>query len=343
MLSYEDTAAFCRSLATLNHAGVGSADSLYLMADDAPDEKQKAMLKEMASDADFGMAQSEAVRKTGAFPEFVPSMMAVGERTGHVEETMESLADYYEGRMRLDGQLKSALLYPSILLLVMLAVLVVLLAYVLPVFSEVYARLGTGFSGFAGGLLSLGGVLSKLMPVLCVVLGLLVAFLLVFALSERFRTAFIRKLGVMTGEKGISRATASATFMQALSLGVNSGMATDEAVALASTLMDTPGSQKRAKEAEGLLLDGSTLADALKQTEFVTASEARILSAAFRSGAGDRALQHASETATEQSEEAVQKLLGRVEPAMVLTGAILVGLILLSVMLPLLHIMSAIG
>ena len=343
MLSYEDTAAFCRSVATLSHAGVGTADGLYLMADDTADEAEKQMLKDMASDTDFGMSQSEAVRKTGVFPAFVPAMMAVGERTGHVEETMDSLADYYEGRQRLDSQLKSALLYPSILLLVMLAVLVVLLAYVLPVFSEVYARLGTDFTGFAGGLLSLGGVLSKAMPILCVVLGILVAFLLVFALSERFRTAFIRKLGTMTGEKGISRATASATFMQALSLGVSSGMATDEAVALAGTLMDTPGAQIRAKQCEELLLDGSTLAEALRETEFVGASEARILSAAFRSGAGDRALEHASEAATEQSEEAVQKLLGRVEPAMVLTGAILVGLILLSVMLPLLHIMSAIG
>ena len=343
MLSYEDTAAFCRSLATLSHAGVSSADSLYLMADDAADEKEKQLLKDMASDADFGMTQSEAVRKCGEFPDFVPSMMAVGERTGHVEETMDSLADYYEGRMRLDGQLKSALLYPSILLLVMLAVLVVLLAYVLPVFSDVYARLGTGFSGFAGGLLSLGGVLSRAMPVLCVILGILVAFLLVFALSERFRTAFIRKLSTMTGEKGVARARSSATFMQALSLGVSSGLPTDEAVTLAGTLMDTPGAQARAKECEDLLLDGSTLAEALRKTDFVSASEARILSAAYRSGAGDRALEHASETASEQSEEAMQKLLGRVEPAMVLTGAILVGLILLSVMLPLLHIMSAIG
>ena len=343
MRSYEDTAAFCRSLATLSHAGVSSADSLYLMADDAADEKEKQLLKDIASDADFGMAQSEAVRKSGEFPEFVPSMMAVGERTGHVEETMESLADYYEGQMRLDRQLKSAFLYPSILLLVMLAVLVVLLAYVLPVFSEVYARLGTGFSGFAGGLLSLGGILSKAMPVLCVVLCVLVAFLLAFALSERFRTGCIRRLNTLTGEKGVSKANSSATFMQALSLGVSSGMATDEAVELAETLMDTPGAKARARECGNLLLDGSSLAEALQKTGFVNASEARILSAAYRSGAGDRALEHASAAAAEQSEEAVQKLLGRVEPAMVLTGAVLVGLILLSVMLPLLHIMSAIG
>ena len=338
-----DTAAFCRALWLLNRAGVSDADGLHLLAADAPEGSFRARLSEMARDADAGLPLSEVVRRSGAFPAFLSAMLAVGERSGRTEETLAALADGYEERERREAQLRSAVFAPALLLTVLLGVLGVLLAYVLPVFGEVYAQLGTELSGLAGLLLRFGEALRGKMPLCCVLLGLMPAFFALFGLSERFRRAVLRRFGALPGDRGVARKAANAAFLRALSLAVGSGMAADAAAKLASALPGSPGAQTRAAEALRLLTSGAALAEALTRTGFLSASEGRILAAAERAGAPERGLRHAAEAAGAQYGEAIEALLGRIEPAAVLLGAALTGLVLWSVMLPLLHILSAIG
>ena len=73
------------------------------------------------------------------------------------------------------------------------------------------------------------------------------------------------------------------------------------------------------------------------------AGQCRLLELGQRSGAGDSAMEAIARDLTEEGEAALESLVSRVEPALVLVCSVLVGLILLSVMLPLMHIMSAIG
>ena len=68
-------------------------------------------------------------------------MLAAGERSGRTVQVLNSLAGYYDAQDRLQARLKSAVLYPLVLLLLMAAILAVLLARVMPVFTGVYASL----------------------------------------------------------------------------------------------------------------------------------------------------------------------------------------------------------
>ena len=81
----------------------------------------------------------------------------------------------------------------------------------------------------------------------------------------------------------------------------------------------------------------------MKASNLLPASACRLLELGQRSGTGDAAMVKIAADLTEESEAALEEKVSRVEPALVLVCSILVGLILLSVMLPLMHIMSAIG
>ena len=70
----------------------------------------------------------EALAGQGLFPAYVTGLVTVGERSGRTEEALNALSAYYEQRDQLDRQVRSALLYPSVLLVLMLVVIVVLLA-----------------------------------------------------------------------------------------------------------------------------------------------------------------------------------------------------------------------
>jgi type IV pilus assembly protein PilC len=261
-----------------------------------------------------------------------------------MEEALSALARYYEDRARLDRRVRSALLYPAVLLLLMLVVIVVLLSRVLPVFNDVYASLGGQLTGVAGGLLTLGRALDTAMPVLCVLLALVVLFLAAFAAGGRFREWLLGKWRRKMGDRGVSRRLNTARFAQALAMGLRSGLPLEEALSLSEKLQgDVPSAQARCQDCLDRLERGDDLAGAMRESGVLPASSCRLLALGQRSGTGDAVMEEVARRLTEEGEQSLEEKLSRVEPALVLVTSLLVGAILLSVMLPLMNIMTAIG
>ena len=343
-LTNEEIGSLCLGLSLLLHSGVSVADGLYLLAQDEQSSPYRDLLTAMADEADGGATLAQAARSSGSFPAYVCGLLEVGERSGRTEEALNALAQHYENRASLDRRLRSALLYPAILLLIMLAVVVVLLVYVLPIFDDVYAQLGGSLTGVAGGLLAFGQTLSGLMPVLCAILGVFVVLLVLFAASDRFREKILGFWRSHWGDKGISQKINLARFAQSMSMGMSSGLPVEEAVQLSSELLKgTPGIEARAEKCLSLLNSGSSVAQAMDEAQLLPKAQCRLLDTGIRSGSGDTAMEQVARRLSEESEAALDERIGQVEPALVIISCVLVGRILLSVMLPLLHIMAAIG
>lgn len=343
LLSNDTISSLCLGLSLLLHAGVGVGDGLALLAQEEESPALRAVLDEMARQMDDGSPLAAALRSSGRFPNYVCGLVEVGERSGRTEEALAALARHYEDRGRLERRLRSALLYPAVLLVVMLAVIVVLLARVLPVFNEIYADLGGRLTGVAGGLLTLGRVLDQAMPVLCVLLVLVVLFLALFAALPAFRERVLALWRKSRGDKGVSRQINTARFAQSLSMGLSSGLPLEEALTLSADLLaDVPAAAK-CRDCLARLDEGTPLAQAMSQSGVLPRAQCRLLELGLRSGSGDSAMEQIARQLSEESEMALEETVGRVEPTLVVITSVLVGLILLSVMLPLMHIMTAIG
>lgn len=343
-LSQETVAGLCLELSLLLHAGVMVSDGLALLAEGSKGGEQ-ALLNAMALQMDAGASLSDAMEQTGAFPAYAVGLIRVGEYSGHTEEALAALANYYERKSRLDRQVKSTLFYPAVLLGMMLVVIGVLLVKVLPIFDDVYASLGSRLTGVAGVLLSLGGFLSRAMPVLLLLLAILAAAAASLALCPPLRRWAARALGGNRGSRGLSRLRANAWVAQAMSMSISSGMEMEEAVKLAGELVaqDAPAALRRCEKCRELLAGGQQLGSAMGESGLLAPAQCRLLDTAQRSGNLDSAMDHIARQLLEESETALGRWAGRVEPALVLCASALVGLILLSVMLPLMHIMSALG
>ena len=342
-ISHGELSTLCLELSMLLHAGVGTGDALSLLAEES-DPEYKAMLMDMAKEVDGGAALSDAMRRAEGFPVYVCGLVEVGERAGRTEEALAALSRYYESRARLDRRVRSALLYPAVMLLLMLVVIAVLLVKVLPIFDDVYASLGGRLTGVAGSLLTLGRWLDGAMPVLWVLLVLAAVFLAVFAAVPSFREKLTVSWRRSHGDKGVARKMNDARLAQALAMGMASGMPIEEAVELAAGLMEeTPAARERCLDCRARLEGGERSSAAMKQSGLLPVGACRLLEMGQRGGAGDAAREKIAADLSEESEAALEEKVSRVEPALVLVCSILVGLILLPVMLPLMHIMSAIG
>lgn len=341
VISNESLASVTLELSMLLHAGVGVSDALDMLAR----EKDYAeLLKEMPQWADNGASLSECLKRSGRFPSYVCGLVEVGERAGRTEEALAALSRYYDSRVRLDRRVRSALLYPAVMLVLMLVVIGVLLVKVLPIFDDVYAGLGGQLTGVAGGLLVIGRWLDKAMPVIWVLLAAAVVFFVCFAAVGSFRAKVLSFWRNHHGDKGIFRRMNTARLVQALSMGMSSGMRAEEALELASELLnDVPDAKERCLACLSRIEQGENLSEAMAGSGLLTPAAIRFLELGQRTGAMDAAMEKLAEDLTEESEAAIEDLVGRVEPALVLVCSLLVGLILLSVMLPLMHIMSAIG
>ena len=179
--------------------------------------------------------------------------------------------------------------------------------------------------------------------------GKSLAFLLLIfggalCLHQGFRAKVTKGYRNNWGDRGIARKMNNARFAQALSMGFCSGMVLEDAVQLASQLLcDIPNAARRCEICREKLLEGADLAEALGETELLSPSACRLLTLSLRSGTGDGTMEQIAQRMEEEARQALEDAVAKVEPALVLVTSGLVGVILLSVMLPLMNIMTAIG
>ena len=343
-LSYREIAYFCQELSLLIHAGVSVGDGLALLAEEEKDGFWRERFSRMARLSDEGMSLAQIVKEVDCFPNYMTGFINVGELSGRLEEALNSLMAYYEERDRMNRRVKSALLYPSILLLLMLIVMVILLTQVLPVFRSVYASLGGEMTGVAGVLLNIGLWLNDCMPILFAIMGVIVAAVIVFAASQSVREKVLHFWRSRMGDKGLMRVMNDASLAQAIAMGVSSGLPMDETMEMATqVLVDVPAAQKRCEKCRELLLDGESTVDALRAAEIFPPATCRLLTLGMQSGTADVTIKEIARRLSDDADIALSNKIAKVEPTLVLITSILVGAVLLSVMLPLINIMEAIG
>ena len=340
----EEISAFCLQVSLLIHAGINLADGMQLLAEDEQEEEKKAMLLQMVELLDEGKQISDAMDATGAFPSYVIHMAAAGESTGRLEQAFSSMAAYYDGRSRLRERIKSALTYPVVLLALMLLIIGILLVRILPIFEQVYEQLGGSMDGLAGGLLVLGKGLKAALPVIGIVLALGFIAGITIALHSGLRKKaeiwFVR----VTADTGVAKKVNVSRLAAALAMGLKSGLTTEESMELAASFgQEEPKARKKHEACKQLIEDGTPLAEALKETGLLEPVYCRMLALGVKSGTADNVMEEVARRLEEDAEVAIEKLVGKVEPTIVVVTSLLVGMILLAVMLPLMNIMTAIG
>lgn len=342
ILPNKDISHLCLELSMLFRAGILPGDGLSLLAEESEGEFKK-LFSDMSKKIYSGASLAEVFDRAGCFPDYVCRLIEVGEQTGKTEEVLSSLSQYYDNRDRLNRRIRQALLYPALLLILMLIVIGILLVKVLPIFNDVYSSLGGQITGIAGGLLTVGKWLDKIMPVIWCILALSALLAAVIFFIKPLRNKASALWNRLCGDRGISRRINDSRIAQSLSLYISSGMTAEEALTKTAEHLNNSYAKKRCLDCCKLLENGEPTYEALRKTELLPAASCRLIDIGQKSGSTDTAMKKIADDLSNSADDALEETVGRIEPALVLICSILVGLILLSVMLPLMHIMSAIG
>ncbi|MDR1028742.1 MAG: type II secretion system F family protein [Clostridiales Family XIII bacterium] len=340
LLSAEELSAFSAQLALTVKTGIPLSESIMILRDDSETPAAKALLGKIFDSLELGNPLAVSLKDTGVFPVYMTQMIEIGETSGRLDQVLDSLSKYYAREHNIAKSVQSAVTYPAIMLFILIAIILILVIKVLPIFNQVFTSLGGEMSPFAAGAMSLGSAISRYSVVIVIVIAVVAAALIIMRLTQGGRKALSSLSQNMF--KRLSHKMASGKFASGMALMLASGVDADKAVELTLPLMDNIDMHKRVEKLKGRIEAGASFSESVVETQVFTGMEARMLVLGFKSGNLDNVMERIAEDYETQVDERLDNLISIIEPTMVAVLCVIVGLILLSAMLPLLAVMSSI-
>ena len=337
--------AFCESMGMMVRAGIQTDEAISLL-EQGTSSKEKGVLgtgiSVMKQKVDENASLSEAMRASGIFPEYALQMMEAGETSGRQEDVMFRLSRYYKDQKTISEKLRSAVTYPAAMIVLIIAVLAVMLAMVLPTFTEVYDSLTGSLSASTYGYIRWAYGFCWFALILMVILAVCLfgGFWMWNNGKKSAVESVLRRIPLcaeILDNMGMFR------FTSALGMFLASGEMQDIAVLDSIPMTDCAPVEEKLKRCVSRMEEGHSIAQAAYDEELFEPVYGRMLLAGERSGSMESVLARLTELLEENCTVMVDSLVGIVDP--LLSGVLMftVGLSLLSVMLPLIGMMNSIG
>lgn len=334
---------FCMQISILLKSAVPLYEGLKVMAEDSQNPQEKEILTPLSDKVRMGLPFHQAVKEADCFPAYVVNMSMLGERTGLLDSTMERLAVYYEKEYYLAENLRKAVTYPAMMILMLIVILFVLFTKVMPIFSGVYEQLGTSLPPAAEAAIRFGGILSGAALILAVLL--ILAALLLWMMGKRGTQSAMAAsiLEKIKARSVIATAAANRRFCNVIAMALQCGVNMTEAFSLAEALVDNQAVEAKVSACKKELAAGKGFYDSLKKAGLFSGFELQLVRVGSRAGQLERIMDSLAEDYDKKASESIDSLIARLEPTIVSVLAVAVGLVLLAVMLPLAGVLSSIG
>ena len=331
---------FCEQFSIILRSGMSAIEGLTILNDDSQTERGKEILTFLSKDMEESGSLAHAMEQSGAFPASAAAYVRTGEETGCLDEVMKGLSAFYAKEIQITDQIQSAVAYPLVMLGMMTAVIVILLVKVLPVFRQVFRQLGLEMSWISGALLGIGETLSRYSTAFLVLLAAMIGFILFLVLHPKGQELIRKIVCRFPGMKVIPVNLDYSRLCQCISLGIRSGLSPELCVELAGAVVTQTEIREKLASIQKQLAEGYGFTEAITESGLFKAMELRLISLGFQAGASDEVMEKLAEQYEEKSTDSVSHIVSILEPTIVIVLSILVGLVLLSVMMPLLGLLS---
>lgn len=340
-LSNTELYSFCNQMALILKSGISSIEGISIMLEESEDASERAILQTIYDALIQSGNFADSLESADVFPSYMLHMIQIGEQTGKLDNVMRSLSEHYEREENIAKSIKNAVTYPLIMITMMAVIVLILLTKVMPVFNQVFAQLGQEMTGFSKALLSIGSTISNYSVVLIVLLVIIVGTTLFFAKTAYGKNKFRSFSSHFGFFRKIYDRIASCRFADCMALTLGSGFNPEYCMELASNLIEDVDFQEKIKQCLTRMSEGCEFSAALTQTGIFSGVYGRMISLASRTGGMDTVMQEIAEKYEEEIDSRLFRLISILEPTLVIFLSVIVGIILLSVMLPLMGIMSS--
>ncbi|MDA1195051.1 MAG: type II secretion system F family protein [Planctomycetota bacterium] len=331
----EEVVIFTRQLATMIGAGIPMLESLEILREQAGSKNFRMLLGEVVEDVRGGQDLSSAFgRWEKVFSDVYVSMIKAGEASGQLDDILDRLADYMEASERLKRDIKSAMTYPVVSLVLILGITGFLMVSIVPKFKEVFASMDLELPALTLGVLATSDFCQEQWLLVLVAIGFVIGLVHVYKRTDKgsyqwdWLMLHLPVFGDLFQKVGLSRF--SKTFSTMLKSGV-------PILGALEIVADTSGNRiisEAVLNARENVRQGEGLMGPLSQSPVFPPMVTRMVGIGEKTGSLEVLLEKISEFYDDQVRATVKQLTSLIEPIMIAVMGIVVGTICLSVFLP---------
>lgn len=319
-----------RQLSSMTGAGLSLSRALFILQDQQENKKAKAVMLDIYEEVQKGRAFSDVLKdKPGVFPEMFVSLVAAGEASGTLDAMFTRLSDHYANANKTANKVKSAMVYPVVLLVLLLVVLIFMFVKILPTFTEMMNP--NDMSAISKALVALSDSLIHYWYVYIIVIaGLFVGGKI---LNKMPTTKYkIDELKLKIPKVGPLIATMyTGSFARNMSNLYGAGLQMVECIEKSVAVINNTYVHERFKDVVNDIKLGESMSKAIEKTGIFEGMFTSIIFVGEESGTLDTILDKAADYYDEESDAAITKLVGMMEPLMIIIMGIAIGFFLAGV------------
>ena len=343
-ISNKQLCTFTRQLSTLQDAGLPVLRSLRILEGQCKPGVLKNALADVVEDIESGQTLSEAFAKhPKAFDRLYCNMIKAGEAGGALEAILQRLADFKEKSQSLKRRIKSAMIYPLVVISVAVLIVGFILYYIVPQFKKIFDDFGLPLPAMTQFLIEASNIVVKrwyLLPLVPTVIWILIK------LTRRNKSGayFLDKVMLLIPVMGaiVEKSTVART-MRTLGTLVQSGVPILEAL---SIVRDTAGNavfENAFTRIYESIREGETIAQPLREARIVDDIVVNMIDVGEETGDLDSMLNKIADNYDEEVETLVEGLVSLLEPLMIVVLGGIIGFIVIALFLPLVNLISSLS
>lgn len=339
----KDLVLFLRQMATLLQAGISLVDSIKLLAEQMQNKRWKETLLLMEEDIRTGTPFSEtAENHRHMFPSLMTNMVKAGEAAGDLDDVMDRLAFYYEKQYRLKQKVISSISYPVILSVVAFAVVIFLLAVVVPTFAEMFASFGSDLPWLTQLVLNLGSIATQfywlLFPVVIIIAVLITSVKKNPQLKYYTDYALLRTPVI----GGILQKAALARMSRTWSSLFASSVPVLHATSIVERVVGNEVLARVIRESRHSLEKGESIAAPMRNHWIFPPLVTQMVNVGEKTGALDQMFEKVADFYEEEVDQATDRMKALLEPALIVVMAVVVGIIVAAIAIPMFEVFDTI-
>jgi type IV pilus assembly protein PilC len=340
----EQIVIFTRQLSTMISAGVPLLESLEVLQEQADTAGFRLVLDRVIESVRGGSDLSASLEKfTGVFPSIYVSMVRAGEVSGQLDEILVRLAEYMEAAEKLKRDIRAAMTYPVISLVLVLGITMFLMIGIVPKFQDIFDTLEIDLPGITQTVLSMShGLKNNIGMVIAAVAGL-VGLFLVWKRSAAGRRQWDWAVLHFPVFGPLFRKVALSRFSRTFATLIKSGVPILGALEIVAETAGNAVIAEVVENAKENVRQGHTLAEPLMESKVFPPMVTRMVQIGEKSGSLEQLLEKISDFYDDQVSAAVKTLTSMIEPIMIGIMGFLVGGIVLAVFLPIFELQKQLG
>ncbi|MGB9868243.1 MAG: type II secretion system F family protein [Bacillota bacterium] len=339
-----DLALFCRQLAAMLEAGIPIVSALRILAIQADNRNLRAAIDSVIGGLSRGLMFHQALGESGGvFPPVVVRAVEAAESGGTLDEALEELATHLEREHELEEKVKSALVYPSVVVVTAIVVLVILMVFVLPAFQNMLESLGVPLPGLTIAIMGASNALRQAWPMLLAVL--IVAAYAVYRVlrTERSRYRWDSLILKMPVIGTVYHKTILARFSRTLSTLLRSGVPIIQAMDVVGRTVGNRVVAEAIRSVQESIRQGRGILGPLQESGLFPPMVVEMMAVGEETGELDALLARISTFYEREVWESVSRLSSLIEPVLIVFLGIMVGFVVISVLLPYFQVLGSIG